>query len=350
MLHHDGQGHWLDLGVDPVTFPCRIVRDLLPAQGKLQLYVRQLATETAPWRKLPSDCNGLGRFEVAVSLPRTASTGTIKLEGATELQQPRCGKCSQGLAMFTHARPLAALWAAAALSWPCMLGAAEHNPVAREPRNTAVATSVDLIVKLRPEASMAFSRKASAGADRSVALAKRTGLSLSLTREISTSMLATQVELGDASADEALRRLQNDSQVEYVAFDRKRFVSAVPTDPLFAGQWYLQAAQASSVNATGAWDLEVGAAGAVVAVLDTGVLYDHPDLGRADLGGKLLPGYDFISGTAQANDGNGRDADPSDPGDWINDSDKANSTFSNCDVTGSSWHGTRVAGVIGALT
>ena len=55
----------------------------------------------------------------------------------------------------------------------------------------------------------------------------------------------------------------------------------------------------------------------IVAVLDTGVLYDHPDLGRGDRGGKLLPGFDFVSGIAQANDGDGRDADPSDPGDWV---------------------------------
>jgi serine protease len=104
------------------------------------------------------------------------------------------------------------------------------------------------------------------------------------------------------------------------------------------------------VNAISAWDREQGSTGVVVAVLDTGVLYDHPDLGRADLGGKLLPGFDFIANSSNGNDGDGRDADPSDPGDWVNDADKAMSAFTDCDVTGSSWHGTRVAGMIGALT
>src|SRR4029079_4656805 len=66
-------------------------------------------------------------------------------------------------------------------------------------------------------------------------------------------------------------------------------------------------------------------------------------------GGKFLPGQDFVAVPANANDGDGRDADPSDPGDWVNDADKSgNVALSNCDITSSSWHGTRVSGMIGA--
>ena len=46
----------------------------------------------------------------------------------------------------------------------------------------------------------------------------------------------------------------------------------------------------------------------------------------------------------------GRDADPSDPGDWVSSSDQSNPALFGCDVSDSSWHGTRVAGMIGALT
>ena len=57
-----------------------------------------------------------------------------------------------------------------------------------------------------------------------------------------------------------------------------------------------------------AW-LRANPAPVVVAVLDTGITA-HPDLL-----GRVLPGYDFVSDVDYANDGDGRDADPSDPGD-----------------------------------
>jgi serine protease len=163
-------------------------------------------------------------------------------------------------------------------------------------------------------------------------------------------MLASTVDLTHTTEAAALERLRADPAVEFAVPDRIRHAHATPNDPGFAGQWYLRGTEISAVNATAAWDRELGGNGIVVAVLDTGVTYDHPDLGRGNLGGRLLPGFDFVSSTLRGNDGDGRDADPSDPGDWITDADKTDPTFTNCDVTGSSWHGTRVAGMIGALT
>ena len=91
----------------------------------------------------------------------------------------------------------------------------------------------------------------------------------------------------------------------------------------------------------------------VVAVLDTGVRFDHADLMRVAAGGNLLPGYDMISDAVVANDGDGRDADASDPGDWltlaeVSDSGRLSRT---AHVTqNSSWHGTQTSGLIAALT
>lgn len=79
-------------------------------------------------------------------------------------------------------------------------------------------------------------------------------------------------------------------------------------------------------------------------MIDTGIL------NHADLAGRTVQGYDFISDSRVANDGNGRDNNPSDPGDWITSAENASGYFAGCGVRNSSWHGTHVAGTIGEDT
>jgi serine protease len=77
-----------------------------------------------------------------------------------------------------------------------------------------------------------------------------------------------------------------------------------------------------------------------VAVLDTGYTA-HPEIF-----GRVLPGYDFISNVQRSNDGNGRENDASDPGDWTND----NECYDGSPAEPSTWHGTFVSGLIAANT
>jgi serine protease len=115
-----------------------------------------------------------------------------------------------------------------------------------------------------------------------------------------------------------------------------------PNDTYYANQWNYLAPGGDhyGINAPAAWDVDVGSTGVVVAVIDTGIT------NHADFSGRTVPGYDFISDTAMANDGGGRDADASDPGDWT----VANECMSGWSARDSSWHGTHVAGTIGAAT
>ncbi|MBK7613050.1 MAG: S8 family peptidase [Burkholderiales bacterium] len=144
------------------------------------------------------------------------------------------------------------------------------------------------------------------------------------------------------SVDEAGRMARAvaaaDPDVEYAEPDRMMTAQFVPNDTSYASQWqYYETA--GGLNMPAAWDKSTGT-GVVVAVIDTGV---RP---HADLAANLLPGYDFIIDTAVSNDGSGRDADPSDPGDWV----AANECGGVHAAETSSWHGTHVAGSIAAVT
>ena len=77
-----------------------------------------------------------------------------------------------------------------------------------------------------------------------------------------------------------LERMAADPNVEYAVADEHRWVHAVPSDPLFADQWYFQSTEISATHAQQAWDITVGGNTTVVAVLDTGVRFEHPDLLR----------------------------------------------------------------------
>ncbi len=214
--------------------------------------------------------------------------------------------------------------------------AGEFNPVRHTPMAESEPPVQRIIVKLHA-AEMANAAETAGVAT----LTQRAHLTLKESHRIAGNMHVMQVEpaVSGESVASTLARLRADPAVEYAVVDQRRYAHAIPNDPLYTGQWYLQndGATPSAVDAMTAWDTTKGSDGIVIADLDTGVRFDHPDLLRAGAGGRLLPGYDFITDIATANDGNGRDADASDPGD-------------NCKGSGSSWHGTRVAGILGAIT
>src|ERR1700676_4526271 len=225
-----------------------------------------------------------------------------------------------------------------------------------------------VIVKLKADSSLLREQVLSTAAyeiGRAQALGQRLGLAMS-----AGSMVADRTQVVFASgitSAELAQRLALESDVEYAVPDQRRHHFVAPNDPLYAngvggngpavGQWYLRApagAVQSSINVEPAWSVTTGSPSVVVAVLDTGVRFDHPDLLAVAAGGNLLPGYDMISDPAVANDGDGRDPDPSDPGDWLTQAEISTrgGPFYQCSTTpeNSSWHGTQTAGLIAALT
>jgi serine protease len=236
-------------------------------------------------------------------------------------------------------------------------GTNERNPVRTHPAVASAPTEQRVLVKLRSSAAAAAhvqalqSRPNQAANGTMQALAGRASLTFKQSREITNGLHLLQVQSATGESIEAtLARLRADPDVESAEIDQRRFPHAVPNDPLFTGQWYEQATQPAGIDAVTAWDTTTGRSDVVIAELDTGVRYDHPDLLAATANGRLLAGYDFVTDTAVANDGNARDADASDPGDWITTAEAAAGTFKGCTVENSSWHGTRVAGILGALS
>ena len=142
-------------------------------------------------------------------------------------------------------------------------------------------------------------------------------------------------------AERLAERLAAHPAIEYALVDRKRQpAQALPINDEFAeDQIYLSNAP-GAISAFAAWDVTHGSSAVVVAILDTGY---RP---HAAMAGRILPGYDMIGNATTANDGNGRDADALDPGDFV----LASEATGGCQAHNSSWHGTAVAGIVAANT
>ncbi len=161
----------------------------------------------------------------------------------------------------------------------------------------------ELIVKFKPGLSL-----------QSVATLLVGGVQLQQVRALSLAdtylYRTTQTRAATLSA---LSALQARSDVEYAQPNFILKAQATPNDPLYPQQWSLPA-----INLPAAWYVSGVFNPVTVAVLDTGIVSAHPDLQS-----KLLPGYDFVTGER------GPNPEDTDSGDY---------------------HGSHVAGIIGAAT
>ena len=112
----------------------------------------------------------------------------------------------------------------------------------------------------------------------------------------------------EKTIEEMIQELKKDPDVIYAEPNfTLQSLSTLPNDEYFDRQW-----ATNKIELNNAWDLEKGSADVTIAVLDSGIDLDHPDLKE-----NIIPGYDFVNDDTDAWDDNG--------------------------------HGTAIAGVIGAI-
>jgi subtilisin family serine protease len=129
----------------------------------------------------------------------------------------------------------------------------------------------------------------------------------SLGLEIKDEIPQTQVFIASASQNIKSKLLSN-PLIDFVEEDFRIPPSIIPNDQYYSSEWHLE-----KISAPEAWDISKGDSNVIIAVLDSGVDPNHPDLSS-----KLLQGYNFYD-----------------------------NNYNTTDVYG---HGTKVAGVAAALT
>ncbi len=197
------------------------------------------------------------------------------------------------------------------------------------------ATAIDRGLNRAAQAVVGINRRAGGAAT----VGRNVGVRHFRRMSLGADVIRSDRKLDRVDAETLMRQIAADPNVEYVEVDIRLYPLLTPNDTRYADQWHYFGATAG-INLPAAWDKSTGS-GIVVAVVDTG------STPHSDLDANTVAGYDFITNTTTSQDGNGRDNNPNDPGDWF--------TNSACGPAGgisrnSSWHGTHVAGTIGAVT
>jgi serine protease len=195
-----------------------------------------------------------------------------------------------------------------------------------------------IIVKYR--AALATNDLATNAARGMVDMTSRHGVTMRASRRMhnGANVMTLDREMPEQEYLQLVSEIAASDNVEYAEPDRMLKATLTPNDTYYNLQWHYYEAT-GSINVPTAWDISTGR-GITVAVIDTGY---RP---HVDLAASIVGGYDFISDTFVSRDGNGRDSDARDPGDW----NAAGECGAGSPASNSSWHGTHVSGTVAART
>lgn len=146
------------------------------------------------------------------------------------------------------------------------------------------------------------------------------------------------------NVDQAIAELSSRPEITFIEPNVERHIAVTPDDTHYDLQYYLDQSNDADIDAPEAWELTTGSATIVVAVVDTGVYLDHPDLAS-----NIWTNPDEIAGNGLDDDANGY-VDDVNGWDFVGNDNNPNPT-----PTSDSYsvtvvdHGTHVAGIIGAV-
>lgn len=174
-------------------------------------------------------------------------------------------------------------------------------------------------------------------------LSKDMGMNLTFVREMSGDAEVLKIDTSQknftkASITHLIEELNKRGDIEYAEIDEMQQAFSVPNDTLYNTQWHYFE-EVGGINLPNAWDITTGSTAVTVAVVDSGYR-PHPDLV-----GNIVGEYDMITDLNRSVDGDGRDANAQDPGDF--------NLLGECPgnppkAKDSSWHGTHVGGTVAA--
>ena len=219
-------------------------------------------------------------------------------------------------------------------------GGAAHSAEPPAGAATGLSQPRNLVVGYEPGSPEASSDEAVRESVRTMAAGDEQPLTFQ--RRLATGAVLLSVDQGAATSarplDDLAARLAAEENVAYAEPDVVAGPMADPDDPGYPLQWDLHE-EPAGMNVPPAWELATGE-GVNVAVIDTG------HVTHSDLEAQVVDGYDFVSDPTRARDGDGRDSDYHDPGDWSD----ANVCAPDTPARTSTWHGTHVEGTVAAET